>query len=119
MNWAALEIMKTIIKNKWSYRSKIGHPTTHNLPAADESHETHSSGSGSKLAAGGARCISSSGNGASDMEGGFSDSDENGEESSSAEEGDDTSAGSVGTKRKATRSSGGSGRGGKGKQRIV
>lgn len=110
--------MKTIIKNKRNYRTKIGREGTYD-DNQDLPDQTHSSGSGSQqaAAAGGARGITNDGHGdhdgASDDEGGFSNSDENKEGSSSAEE-DGTS--SAGTKRKAT---GSGGSGGKGKQRKV
>ena len=100
--------MKTIIKNKWNYRRKIGRLGNDNqdLPATDQANSSRS-----QQAAGGVSSISNGDDGASDGEGGFSNSDENGESSNAEEEG--TSAGSAGTKRKAT------GSGGKGKHRKI
>ena len=93
--------MKTIIKNKRSYRSKIGR-----LELPD-----HSGSTSERTGAGSARS-----NEASDREGlgEFSNSDEgaSNKEDSADEDG---CAGSAGTKRKAT----GSGSGGKGKQRKL
>ena len=102
--------MKTIIKNKRSYRSKIGR-----LELPDHSGSTSER---TGAASGGARS-----NEASDGEGPgeFSNSDEgasNKEDSASNKEDsadEDGCAGSAGTKRKAT----GSGSGGKGKQRKL
>ena len=94
----------TIIKNKWSYRSKIGWQDTNNcdnqLEVPDQMHC-----SGSQQA--GAGSGSSSSDEANDGEGGFSNSDD---------EGDGSSAVSAGTKGKATGNNGSSG---KGKQRKV
>ena len=107
--------MKTIIKNKRSYRTKIGRPCNNNRDVDNQElpEQTHSSGSGSQQA-GGARGTRG-GDEASDVGGGFSNSDESNKEDSDAEE-DGSGAGSAGTKRKAT-GSGGSGE--KGKQRKL
>ena len=102
--------MKTI-KNKRSYRSKIGRPGSnkHNdnreLPDQTQS-------SGSQQAARGA---SGSDDEASGGEEGYSNSDEGNRGDSDAEE-DGSGIGSAGMKRKASRSGGS---GGKGKQRKV
>jgi hypothetical protein len=94
--------MKTIIKNKRNYRTKIGRPCNYeNRDLADQ--KLYSSGS--QQAASG---IASD---AGDPEE-LSNSDENNGESSAEE--DDPSASSAGTKRKAT---GSGGNGEKGKQR--
>jgi hypothetical protein len=92
-NWAALEIMKTIIKNKRSYKSKIGRPYLN---------EDRSCGS---QQSGGA-----SGSGGSEANTGDVEKDSSEE---SSEEEDGTGAVSAGTKRKATGSAG------KGKQRKL
>ena len=100
----ALEIMKTIIKDKWSYRSKIGRQDTNNRNNQLEVPDQMQC-SGSQQASTG------SGSGSSDEEnngeGSFSNSDD---------EGDGSNAVSAGMKRKATKNSGS---GGKGKQRKV
>ena len=96
--------MKTIIKNKWSYRSKIGQQDTNNRDNQLEVPDRMQCSGSQQASAGGG---SGSSDEANDREGGFSNSDD---------EGDDSGTVSAGTKRKAT---GNSGSGGKGKQRKV
>ena len=82
--------MKTIIKNKWSYRSKISQQDTNN-------HDNQLEVPDQMQCSGSQQASASSGSGGSDeennREGGFSNSDD---------EGDGSSAVSAGTKRKAT-----------------
>ena len=103
-NWAALVIMKTIIKNKQSYRSKIGWQDTNNCDNQLEVPDQMQCSRSQQASAGG-------GGGSSDKanngEGGFSNSDN---------EGDGSGTVSAGMKRKATGNGGSSG---KGKQRKV
>ena len=114
MNWAVLEIMKTIIKNKRSYRTKIGRSGTGIDKQDINMHQPTSSGS--QQTPGGVSGTTNGNDGASDEEQGLSSGDESGTSTGdvcNAEE-DDTSTGSVGMKRKAI---GSGGRGGKGKQK--
>ena len=98
--------MKTIIKNKRNYRTKISHlDTTPN--------QTKSSGSQQASACGAHGTI----NGASDENEGFSNSDvDDGNKENSDAVGGGGGTGSAGKKRKVTRSGGS---GGKGKQRKL
>jgi hypothetical protein len=100
--------MKTIIKNKRSYRSKIGRLEMHDRNNQDPLNQTQAGGGASSIASG-------SGGAGSEAGSSSDDSDDSGKENN-PEEDVGTSAGSAGTKRKVTRS-GGSGR--KGKQRKV
>jgi hypothetical protein len=109
-NWATYEIMKTIIKNKRNYRTKIGRPTTSdaqewNLVARND--RVQPTASTSALAV---RDNEFEAN--NDI---FSNSDDGNNGDSDADEERAGSAGPVaaGTKRKATEN------GGKGKQRKV
>ena len=61
-NWAALEIMKTIIKNKWSYRSKIGCLETNNCGNQELPKQRQNSRS-QQASAGGACSASDGGDG--------------------------------------------------------
>ena len=92
--------MKTIIKNKRNYRTKIGRPTTSNV------HEVATDDQVQPTASTSAVC---------DVDEIFSNSDEGNNSNSDADEERAGSAGPVaaGTKRKATE------KGGKGKQRKV
>jgi hypothetical protein len=101
--------MKTIIKNKRNYRSKIGRLDTNNQEPPDQ---TQSSGSQQAGALG----ISDGASDENELEG-FSDSDiDEGNKENGDPEGDGSGAGSAGKKRKAT---GSGGSGGKGKQRKL
>ena len=112
-NWATLEIMKTIIKNKRSYRSKIGRPGSNKH---DDNRELpdQTQSSRSRQAAHGASGSDDEASGGPGEEG-YSNSDEGNREVSDAEE-DGSGISSAGMKRKASRSGGS---GGKGKQRKV
>jgi hypothetical protein len=102
--------MKTIIKNKRNYRSKIGRRDTNNQEPPDQTQSSRSE----QASACGARGTS---DGASDENEGFSDSDiDEGNKENGHPEGDGSGTGSAGKKRKAT---GSGGSGGKGKQRKL
>lgn len=103
--------MKTIIKNKQSYLTKIGCPGT-SICDCDNQDPSPTHSSGSQQAGGSASSIDEASDGSNNSTKGDHDSIQG---ESSTEE-DSTSAGSVGMKRKAMGSSG-SGR--KGKQRKV
>ena len=108
-NWAAFEIMKTIIRNKRNYRTKISHLDT-------TPDQTKSPGSQQASACG----AHGTSNGASDENEGFSNSDvDDGNKENSDAVGGGGGTGSVGKKRKVTRSGGSGGSGGKGKQRKL
>ena len=103
-NWAALEIMKMIINNKWSYRSKISQQDTNNCNNQLEVPDQMQCSRSQQASTGGGSCSNDEAN---NGEGVFSNSDD---------EGDGSGTVSAGTKRNATRNSGNSG---KGKQRKV
>ena len=102
--------MKTIIKNKRSYRTKIGRLGT-SIYDHDNQDPGPTHGSGSKQAGGSASSIDEASDGPNNSKG---DHDSIQGESSTEEDG--SGAGSAGTKRKAT---GSGGSGGKGKQKKV
>lgn len=112
-NWAALEIMKTIIKNKRSYRTKIGRINTFSTRESDSvDQETDNSGSQPTASTSTIR-YDKANNVNEEDNGNFSNSDE--DEDSDVEDPEESasSAGPAGTKRKATESVG------KGKKRKV